>query len=119
MSHALSKGKYPRQPDGSAVLAICREDFRKFKEKDGNVLLEHLSILITDLERRGINPDIYKKQKENLEEIQSLIEKKEEFTTLKNYLFLIFLFIIRCWTFDVGCSSFNPIFYHAHSLASF
>jgi hypothetical protein len=77
MSHALSKGRYPRQPDGSAVLATCREDFRKFKEKDGNILLEYLSTLIKDLERRGIDPDIYKKQKENLEEVKSLIEQNE------------------------------------------
>jgi hypothetical protein len=85
MSHALSKGKYPRQPEGSVVLAACREDFRKFKEKDGNALLEHLSTLITDLERRGINPDIYKKQKENLEEIKSLIEKKEELVAFTRF----------------------------------
>ncbi|MFX1448925.1 MAG: hypothetical protein ACFFCG_12485, partial [Promethearchaeota archaeon] len=71
-------GKYPRQPNGSAVLATCREDFRKFKEENGNALLEHLSILITDLERRGIDPEIYKRQKENLEEIKSLIKKGEE-----------------------------------------
>ena len=85
MSHALSKGRYPRQPDGSAVLALCREDFRKFKEKDGNVILEHLSILIKDLENRGIDPDIYKKQKENLEEIRSLIRKGEELVAFTRF----------------------------------
>ena len=77
MSHALSKGRYPRPPEGSAVLATCREDFRKFKERNGVVLLEHLSTLITDLERRGIDPDFYKKQKENLEEVKNLIAKNE------------------------------------------
>jgi hypothetical protein len=85
MSHALSKERYPRQPDGSAVLAKCREDFRKFKERNGDVILEHLSTLITDLERRGIDPDIYKIQKENLEEVKSLIKKGEEITAFTRF----------------------------------
>ncbi|MFX0074492.1 MAG: hypothetical protein ACFE96_03560 [Candidatus Hermodarchaeota archaeon] len=85
MSHALSKGRYPRQPDGSAVLATCREDFRKFKDRNGDVILEHLSSLITDLERRGIDPEVYKKQKENLEEVKSLIKKGEEIVAFTRF----------------------------------
>ncbi|NVM16121.1 MAG: hypothetical protein HWN80_00290 [Candidatus Lokiarchaeota archaeon] len=85
MSHALSKGRYPRQPDGSAVLATCREDFRKFKDRNGNIELEHLSTLIKDLEKRGLDPDIYKKQKENLEEVRSLITKGEEIVAFTRF----------------------------------
>ena len=78
MSNALSKGRYPRQPDVAAVYTSCREDFRKFKERDGTVLSEYLSTLITVLERKGINPDIYKIQKDNLEEIKKLIKRGKE-----------------------------------------
>jgi hypothetical protein len=85
MSHTLSKGRYPRQPEGSVVLAACREDFRKFKERDGNILLEHLSTLIADLERRGIDPEVYKKQKENLEEVRSIIVKGEELVAFTRF----------------------------------
>ena len=85
MSHALSKGRYPRQPDGSAVLATCREDFRKFKERNGNILLENLSTLITDLEKRGLKPDVYKKQKEHLEEVRALIVKGEDLIAFNRF----------------------------------
>ena len=85
MSNTLSKGRYPRQPVGSAVLATCREDFRRFKEEEGNVLLKYLSTLITDLEERGLDPTIYKKQKEQLEDIKSLIKKGEEKVAFTNF----------------------------------
>ena len=80
MSHALSKGKYPKPPEGPTILTACREDFRKFKDRDGNVVLKYLSTLIKDLENRGFNPDIYKIQKENLEEVKSLVVKGKEKT---------------------------------------
>jgi hypothetical protein len=86
MSNTLSKGRYPRQPDGSAILATCREDFRKFKEEEGNVLLKYLSTLITDLEESGLDPRIYKKQKEQLEDIKSLIKKDEEKVAFTNFI---------------------------------
>jgi hypothetical protein len=78
MSHALSEGKYPKPPEGPAILSACREDFRKFKEKNGNVLLEHLSTLITDLEKRGLDPEVYIRQKENLEQVNTLVVRGEE-----------------------------------------
>ena len=78
MSHALSEGKYPKPPEGPAVLTACREDFRRFREQNGNVLLEHLSTLITDLENRGLDPVVYKTQKERLEEVKALIAKGQE-----------------------------------------
>jgi hypothetical protein len=78
MSNALSEGRYPRQPDRIAVLTICKEDFRKFNDRNGNTVLEYLSTLIKDLEKRGLDPDIYKRQKENLEEVESLVVKGKE-----------------------------------------
>jgi hypothetical protein len=78
MSNALSEGRYPRQPNVATVLTTCGEDFRKFKEGNGTILIEHLSTLIKDLEKKGITPDIYKTQKENLEEIGKLIIKGQE-----------------------------------------
>ena len=86
MSNTLSKGRYPRQPDGSVVLATCREDFRKFKEEKGNVLLKYLSTLITDLEESGLDAKIYKKQKEQLEDVKSLIKKGEEKVAFTNFI---------------------------------
>ena len=80
MSHALSEGKYPKPPEGPAVLTACREDFRRFREQNGNVLLEHLSTLITDLENRGLDPAVYKIQKESLEEVKALVAKGQERT---------------------------------------
>ena len=78
MSYVLSKGRFPKNPDGTNILTKCSEDFRKFKDRNGMIFLEYLSILIKDLEKNGINPDNYKKQKENLEEIRTQIVKGEE-----------------------------------------
>ena len=85
MSNALSEGRYPRQPNIATVLTTCREDFRKFKEKNGTELSEYLSTLITVFETKGINPDIYKIQKENLEEIRTLLEKGQERTAFTHF----------------------------------
>ena len=78
MSYALSKGKFPKKPNGVTISKLCEEDFKNFKERNGTILLEHLSTLIKDLEKRGINPDIYKKEKQDLEEIRELITKGAE-----------------------------------------
>ena len=61
------------------------EDFRKFKERNGTVLSEYLSTLITVLETKSINPDIYKMQKENLEEIKILLAKGQERTAFTHF----------------------------------
>ncbi len=78
MSNALSEGRYPRQPDRIVDLTICKEDFRKFNDRNGNIVLEYLSTLIKDLEKSGLDPDFYKRQKENLEEVKSLVVKGKE-----------------------------------------
>ena len=102
MSNALSEGRYPRQPDRIAVLTICKEDFRKFNDRNGNIVLEYLSTLIKDLKKRGLDPDIYKRQKENLEEVKSLVVKGKKKSHL---IFLRGHFLIVCLTgqyFKVG-----------------
>ena len=78
MSYALSKERFPKKPDVAYVSEICRKDFKNFNERNGTVLLEHLSTLIKDLEKKGINPEIYKKQKQDLEEIRELLIKGAE-----------------------------------------
>ena len=78
MSYALSEGKFPKKPNGVTISKLCKEDFKNFKERNGTILMELLSTLIEDLEKRGINPDIYKKEKQDLEEIRELIIKGAE-----------------------------------------
>jgi len=63
MSYALSKGKFPKNPKGVTISKLCEEDFKNLKERNGTILFEHLSTLIKDLEKKGINPDIYKKER--------------------------------------------------------
>ena len=78
MLYALSKGKFPKKPNEVIISKLCQEDFKNFKERNGTILLELLSTLIKDLEKRGINPEIYKKEKQDLEEIRELFIKGSE-----------------------------------------
>ena len=61
MSYALSEGKFPKKPNGLIISKVWEEDFKNFKENNGTILFEYLSTLIKDLEKRGIDPEIYKK----------------------------------------------------------
>ena len=78
MSYALSKGKFPKNPKGLTISKLCEEDFKNLKENNGTVLFEHLSTLIKDFEKRGIDPEIYNKQKQDLEVIRELVIKGAE-----------------------------------------
>ena len=78
MSYVLSKGKFPKNPKGVTISKLCEEDFKNLKERNGTILFEHLSTLIKDFEKRGINPDIYKKEKQDLEVIRELVMKGAE-----------------------------------------
>ena len=78
MSYALSKERYPKKPDIVYVSEICRKDFKNFKDNWGTVLMEHLSSLIKDLESKGINTDLYAKQKDFLESVSELIKMDAE-----------------------------------------
>ena len=61
MQYALSEGKFPKKPNGLTISKVCEEDFKNFKENNGTILFEYLSTLIKGFEKRGIDPEIYKK----------------------------------------------------------
>ncbi len=85
MSYALSEGKFPKKPNGLIISKACEEDFKNFKENNGTVLFEHLSTLIKDFEKRGFDPEIYKKQNQDLEEIRELVKKGAEKVTFTQF----------------------------------
>jgi hypothetical protein len=78
MSYTLSKERYPKKPDVAYVSEICKKDFKKFKDNNGIVLIEHLNSLIQDLETKGIKTDLYTKQKDILESVSELIKMDAE-----------------------------------------
>jgi len=78
MSYVLSKERFPKKPDIAYISEICKKDFKRFKENKGEVLIEHLSSLITNLETKGIKTDLYTKQKDVLESVSELIKMDAE-----------------------------------------
>jgi len=78
LSYALSKERFPKKPDVAYVSEICRKDFKRFKDNEGTVLVEHLSSLIKDLETKRIKTDLYTKQKDALENVSELIKMGAE-----------------------------------------
>lgn len=86
MIEVSSKGKYPKEPKGGNFLETCRKDFRIFKERDSSAFLSYLSQLVPDYEKRGLNPERIKRQKENLENIRNLIESGNEKVAFRNFL---------------------------------
>jgi len=79
MSYALSKERYPKKPEDIAYISeICKKDFKRFKDNNGTVIIEHLSLLIKKLEDKGIKTDLYTKQKDVLENVSELIKMDAE-----------------------------------------
>ena len=78
MSYTLSKERYPKKPDIVYISEICKKDFKRFKDNNGTVIIEHLSSLIIDLESKGIKADLYTKQKDVLESVSELIKMDAE-----------------------------------------
>jgi hypothetical protein len=78
MSYTLSKERFPKTPDVAYVSEICRKDFKRFKDNKETAIIEHLSILIKDLEIRGIKADLYTKQKDALVSVNELIKMGAE-----------------------------------------
>ena len=78
MSYVLSKERFPQKPDITYVSEICKKDFKRFKENEGRVLIEHLRSLIKNLETRGIKTDLYTNQKDVLESVSELIKMDAE-----------------------------------------
>ena len=78
MSYVLSKERFPQKSDITYVSEICKKDFKRFKENEGRVLIEHLRSLIKNLETRGIKTDLYTNQKDVLESVSELIKMDAE-----------------------------------------
>jgi len=78
MSYVLSKERFPKKPDIAYVSEICKKDFKRFKNNEGTILIEHLSSLITNLEAKGIKTDLYTKQIDILESVSELIKMDAE-----------------------------------------
>ena len=78
MSYTLSEGRFPKNPNVAYRSEICFKDFKNFKDNKESIIIEHLSLLIKELEARGIKPDLYTKQKETLENVSELIKMGEE-----------------------------------------
>ena len=78
MSYAFSKGRFPKSPDVVYVSEICKKDFKRFKENNGTELINHLSSLVKNLEVKGIDTDLYTKQKDALESVSELIKMGAE-----------------------------------------
>ncbi len=74
MSYAISKERFPKKPNIVYKSEICRKDFKKFENDTETVLIEHLNTLIKALEVRGIETDLYVKQKDALESVSELIK---------------------------------------------
>jgi hypothetical protein len=81
-----SKGKYPKEPRNGNYLVICRKDFIDFKEQDNKSILEYLSTLVANYEKRGLNPDTIQTQKKNLEQIKELIDQGNETVAFRNFM---------------------------------
>jgi hypothetical protein len=81
-----SKGKYPKEPRNGNDLVICRKDFIDFKEQDNKSILEYLSTLVANYEKRGLNPDTIQTQKKNLEQIKELIDQGNETVAFRNFM---------------------------------
>ena len=86
MIRLSSKEKYPKEPRIGYNLDICRKDFEDFKERDYKAILAHLSMLVTDYQKKGLNPELIKRQKENLEDIKELIDLGNEKIAFHNFL---------------------------------
>ena len=78
MSYVLSKERFPQKPDIAYVSEICKKDFKRFKENEGRVLIEHLRSLIKNLETKGNKTDLYTNQKDVLESVSELIKMDAE-----------------------------------------
>lgn len=78
MSFVLSKGKFPRKPEEGNYLEICSKDFRGFKKEGLNPILEYLSSIVKQMEKKDKKNNIVEEQKQNLKEVAKLIEEGKD-----------------------------------------
>ena len=74
----MAEGKFPKKPGYGNVLEACRKDFKNFKKDNGNILIEHYTSRIENLEQNGAPNRILLDQKENLENVKRLIHEGKE-----------------------------------------
>lgn len=76
----MVKGKFPRKPEYSKILEICRKDFKNFKEDNGEKIIENLDSQIKNTGQFTTPNNISLVQKDNLERVRKLIQEgKEDF----------------------------------------
>ncbi|MFX1298096.1 MAG: hypothetical protein ACFFD2_25000 [Promethearchaeota archaeon] len=85
MVYTMAKGRFPKKPEETKILEICRKDFRNFKEDNGNKIIENLEFQINDNALLNTPNSILIAQKENLELIRELIHEGRE-----DYAFSLF-----------------------------
>ncbi|MCK4779112.1 MAG: hypothetical protein KAT57_02945 [Candidatus Lokiarchaeota archaeon] len=78
MVYTIAKGKFPKKPEFGKVLEVCRKDFRKFKEDNGNKVIENFDFRIKSTAQIGTTNNILINQKENLESVRKLIQESKE-----------------------------------------
>jgi len=78
MIQEISKGRFPESPRNPYNEELCTKDFFTFKEKTGTFTMEYLNMLVKEAEKRGINPEIYKLHKKQLEDVKKLIAEHKE-----------------------------------------
>lgn len=74
----MSKGKFPKKPEDSKILEVCRKEFRNFKEDNGNKVIENLDFRIKSTAKLCTPNSILLNQKENLESVRKLIQEGKE-----------------------------------------
>ncbi|MFX1497772.1 MAG: hypothetical protein ACFFBH_09615 [Promethearchaeota archaeon] len=72
------QGRDPKDPKESNSLELCHKDFKNFKERNGDKIIELLSTLITNREIKRDRPEPFKQQKVNLIKVKSLIHEGKE-----------------------------------------
>jgi len=86
MIKVSSKGKYPKEPREGNHLENCTKDFKNFKERDHKIIISHLSMLVTEYEKKGLNSERIKRQKESMEQIKELIDRGNEQVAFHNFI---------------------------------
>ena len=78
MVYTIAKGKFPKKPEYNKILAVCRKEFRNFKEDNGNKVIENLDFRIKNTAQIGTTNNILINQKEKLESVRKLIQEGKE-----------------------------------------
>jgi hypothetical protein len=78
MIFVLSKGKFPKKPQENNFLEICRKDFKELKKAGMNPLLEYISSLVLEIDKKDKKRDNIEKQKQDVKSIAKLIEEGKD-----------------------------------------